>query len=86
MINTQCGNVLPWQSFTVRLMFKFLFGLHSCAGKKGDTDSLFIALRGKTKDQAFIIGEDIASTITALNPAPIKLKFEKVRNVMRSFF
>ncbi|EIN13737.1 hypothetical protein PUNSTDRAFT_117429 [Punctularia strigosozonata HHB-11173 SS5] len=44
----------------------------------GDTDSLFILLRGKTKDQAFRIGEDIASTVTALNPAPIKLKFEKV--------
>ena len=44
----------------------------------GDTDSLFIYLRGKTKDQAFRIGRDIADTITAMNPAPIKLKFEKV--------
>jgi DNA polymerase zeta len=44
----------------------------------GDTDSLFIYLRGKTKDQAFRIGHDIADSITALNPAPIKLKFEKV--------
>ncbi|THH02839.1 hypothetical protein EW026_g5 [Hermanssonia centrifuga] len=44
----------------------------------GDTDSLFIYLSGKTKDQAFRIGHDIADTITALNPAPIKLKFEKV--------
>lgn len=45
----------------------------------GDTDSLFIYLRGKTKDQAFRIGHDIADTITAMNPAPIKLKFEKAR-------
>lgn len=44
----------------------------------GDTDSLFIYLSGKTKDQAFRIGHDIAETITAMNPAPIKLKFEKI--------
>ncbi|KAI0689616.1 hypothetical protein BC835DRAFT_1368378 [Cytidiella melzeri] len=44
----------------------------------GDTDSLFIYLKGKTKDQAFRIGQDIADNITAKNPAPIKLKFEKV--------
>lgn len=44
----------------------------------GDTDSLFIYLRGKTKEQAFRIGYDMAETITAMNPAPVKLKFEKV--------
>ena len=44
----------------------------------GDTDSLFIYLRGKTKEQAFRIGNDISETITKMNPAPIKLKFEKV--------
>ncbi|THH17005.1 hypothetical protein EW146_g3727 [Bondarzewia mesenterica] len=44
----------------------------------GDTDSLFIYLRGRTKEQAFRIGHDIADTITAMNPTPIKLKFEKV--------
>lgn len=38
----------------------------------------FSYLRGKTKDQAFRIGHDMADTITALNPTPIKLKFEKV--------
>jgi DNA polymerase zeta len=47
----------------------------------GDTDSLFIYLVGKTKEQAFRIGYDIADAVTALNPAPIKLKFEKVRPV-----
>ena len=36
-------------------------------------------LQGKTKEEAFQIGNDIANTITALNPAPVKLKFEKVR-------
>ena len=44
----------------------------------GDTDSLFIYLSGKTRDEAFEIGADIAETITAMNPQPIKLKFEKV--------
>ncbi|KAI1427269.1 DNA polymerase family B [Xylaria sp. FL1777] len=44
----------------------------------GDTDSLFIYLPGRTKDQAFDIGNDIAKTITDMNPRPIKLKFEKV--------
>lgn len=44
----------------------------------GDTDSLFVYLKGKTKEQAFRIGHDIADTITAMNPAPIKLKVEKV--------
>jgi DNA polymerase zeta len=44
----------------------------------GDTDSLFVYLKGRTKDQAFSIGEEIAETITKANPRPIKLKFEKV--------
>ncbi len=44
----------------------------------GDTDSLFIYLKGRTRDEAFTIGEDIAATITAANPRPVKLKFEKV--------
>ncbi|OBZ79777.1 DNA polymerase zeta catalytic subunit [Grifola frondosa] len=44
----------------------------------GDTDSLFVYLRGKTKEQAFRIGNEMADTITAMNPAPVKLKFEKV--------
>lgn len=44
----------------------------------GDTDSLFVYLKGRTRDQAFDIGEDIAATITNLNPRPVKLKFEKV--------
>ncbi|KAH7037486.1 uncharacterized protein B0I36DRAFT_359172 [Microdochium trichocladiopsis] len=44
----------------------------------GDTDSLFIYLPGRTRDQAFDIGNDIAKTITDMNPRPVKLKFEKV--------
>lgn len=44
----------------------------------GDTDSLFVYLPGRTKDEAFRIGNDIADAVTAMNPAPMKLKFEKV--------
>ncbi|XP_064595699.1 uncharacterized protein LOC135462216 [Liolophura sinensis] len=44
----------------------------------GDTDSMFIELHGRSKDEAFRIGQEIANTVTASNPKPIKLKFEKV--------
>lgn len=44
----------------------------------GDTDSLFINLPGRTKDQAFDIGNEIAKAVTDMNPRPVKLKFEKV--------
>ncbi|KAJ3760352.1 hypothetical protein EV360DRAFT_93611 [Lentinula raphanica] len=44
----------------------------------GDTDSMFIYMQGKTREQAFRIGYEIADAVTALNPAPVKLKFEKV--------
>ncbi|TDL28443.1 hypothetical protein BD410DRAFT_893460 [Rickenella mellea] len=44
----------------------------------GDTDSVFVYLHGRTKEQAFRIGNDIADTITRMNPAPVRLKFEKV--------
>lgn len=44
----------------------------------GDTDSLFVYLKGKTREQAFDIGAEIAREITNLNPRPVKLKFEKV--------
>ncbi|XP_019740532.1 DNA polymerase zeta catalytic subunit isoform X2 [Hippocampus comes] len=44
----------------------------------GDTDSMFVLLKGATKEQAFKIGEEIAEAVTATNPKPVKLKFEKV--------
>ncbi|KAK7530431.1 hypothetical protein IWX49DRAFT_643110 [Phyllosticta citricarpa] len=44
----------------------------------GDTDSLFVHLKGRTRDEAFAIGEEIAAAVTARNPRPVKLKFEKV--------
>lgn len=44
----------------------------------GDTDSLFVHLPGRSKDEAFVIGKEIAAAVTAANPKPMKLKFEKV--------
>ncbi|XP_019624970.1 PREDICTED: DNA polymerase zeta catalytic subunit-like [Branchiostoma belcheri] len=44
----------------------------------GDTDSMFVLLKGASKDSAFQIGQEIAETVTAANPQPVKLKFEKV--------
>ncbi|KAK4232294.1 hypothetical protein QBC38DRAFT_352795 [Podospora fimiseda] len=44
----------------------------------GDTDSLFIYLKGRSREQAFDIGDEIAKEITNMNPRPMKLKFEKV--------
>lgn len=44
----------------------------------GDTDSLFVHLPGKSKDQAFTIGYEIVDKVTQMFPKPVKLKFEKV--------
>ncbi|RMZ16634.1 hypothetical protein D0862_01149 [Hortaea werneckii] len=44
----------------------------------GDTDSLFVYLKGRTKDEAFRIGEEISKQVTEMNPRPVKLKFEKI--------
>lgn len=44
----------------------------------GDTDSLFILLPGRSRKDAFVIGAEIADAVTAANPPPVKLKFEKV--------
>lgn len=44
----------------------------------GDTDSLFVYLKGRTRSAAFKIGDEIAKAVTDMNPRPVKLKFEKV--------
>uniref|UniRef100_A0A7E4W7G4 DNA polymerase n=1 Tax=Panagrellus redivivus TaxID=6233 RepID=A0A7E4W7G4_PANRE len=44
----------------------------------GDTDSLFILMPGLTRAEAFVLGRQIADDVTAMNPYPMKLKFEKV--------
>ena len=44
----------------------------------GDTDSLFVLLRGRSKQEAFRIGREMAARITSLSPASVVLKLEKV--------
>lgn len=44
----------------------------------GDTDSLFVLLKGKSREEAFAIGKEIADAVTNDNPKPVKLKLEKV--------
>lgn len=39
---------------------------------------MFVLLKGRTLREAFRIGQEIASEITAINPSPVTLKMEKV--------
>ncbi|XP_046848507.1 DNA polymerase zeta catalytic subunit-like isoform X2 [Xenia sp. Carnegie-2017] len=43
----------------------------------GDTDSLFVLVKCASKEEAFKIGKEIVDAVTAENPKPVKLKFEK---------
>ncbi|KAF8275594.1 DNA polymerase zeta catalytic subunit [Trypanosoma cruzi] len=44
----------------------------------GDTDSLFVRLPGRTKEEAFLCGEQMAREVSRINPTPIQLQLEKV--------
>lgn len=44
----------------------------------GDTDSVFVQLPGRSLDDAFVIGDEIAKEITCRQPEDVVLKFEKV--------
>ncbi|CAI9102204.1 OLC1v1000436C1 [Oldenlandia corymbosa var. corymbosa] len=44
----------------------------------GDTDSMFVLLKGRSVEETFQIGDEIASAVTAMNPNPVVLKMEKV--------
>ena len=43
-----------------------------------DKISRLLNFTGRTKEEAFRIGEEMADEVTKLNPKPVKLKFEKV--------
>jgi DNA polymerase zeta len=45
----------------------------------GDTDSLFILVKGRSIDQAIQLGYEIAQSASDFNPNPVQLKFEKVK-------
>ncbi|CAN6469328.1 unnamed protein product [Victoria cruziana] len=44
----------------------------------GDTDSMFVLLKGRTVEEAFVIGQEMATAVTKMNPYPVTLKMEKV--------
>lgn len=44
----------------------------------GDTDSLFVLVPGRNREEAFRIGNEIVAAVSNENPEPIKLKLEKV--------
>lgn len=44
----------------------------------GNTDSLFVTLPGRTLEEAFLLGQQMAERVTESNPEPITLQFEKV--------
>jgi len=44
--------------------------------------SMFVLLEDRTKDEAFVIGQEIADAVTNDNPKPVKLKLEKVMCVV----
>merc|ERR1711920_1192861 len=44
----------------------------------GDTDSVFVLLKGRDRPAAFKIGREIANMVTSQNPNPVKLTLEKV--------
>ncbi|KAI3448610.1 hypothetical protein Pfo_005275 [Paulownia fortunei] len=44
----------------------------------GDTDSMFVLLKGRSLKEAFTVGREIASAITEMNPSPVTLKMEKI--------
>lgn len=43
-----------------------------------DSCSMFVHLEGRTREEAFRIGQEIAASVTAMNPNPVTLKMEKV--------
>ncbi len=72
--------IVEWARFVIEWAIRQVnekqdWGANVCYG---DTDSLFVELKGRTRDQAFAVGAQIAQEITAHLPNPIKLQFEKV--------
>ena len=61
-----------------------LVNSHPAWGAKvvyGDTDSLFVHLPGRTRQEAFRIGKEMEAAVTAANPRPVKLQLEKARGL-----
>ncbi|KAJ2631379.1 DNA polymerase zeta, partial [Coemansia sp. RSA 1290] len=66
---------------TLESAIRLIHSRHADWGGKviyGDTDSVFVWLPGRSRQQAFRIGREIAAAVTEQNPEPVKLKLEKV--------
>ncbi|KAJ2001128.1 DNA polymerase zeta, partial [Coemansia thaxteri] len=66
---------------TLESAIRLIHSRHATWGARvvyGDTDSVFVHLPGKSRQSAFRIGQEIAEAVTKMNPAPVKLKLEKV--------
>ncbi|KAJ2365497.1 DNA polymerase zeta, partial [Coemansia sp. RSA 2610] len=66
---------------TLESAIRLIHSRHAEWGGKvvyGDTDSVFVWLPGRSRQDAFRIGQEIAAAVTQQNPAPVQLKFEKV--------
>lgn len=44
----------------------------------GDTDSIFVKLKGRSVEEAFLFGQEFCQEVTSSNPPPVQLKLEKV--------
>lgn len=64
--------------FCVFLMFSFYYNVVILYKANCFCCSMFVLLKGRSREEAFRIGKEIASSITAINPDPVTLKFEKV--------
>lgn len=40
---------------------------------------MFVLAKGASKERCFRIAQEIVDEVTAVNPKPVKLKFEKVK-------
>ena len=49
----------------------------------GDTDSMFVLLKGRSTEEAFKIGEEIADVITKMNPPPVRTNERKKATSVR---
>ncbi|KAJ2324931.1 DNA polymerase zeta, partial [Coemansia sp. RSA 2681] len=66
---------------TLESAIRLIHSKHATWGARvvyGDTDSVFVHLPGKSRQSALRIGQEIADAVTKMNPAPVKLKLEKV--------
>lgn len=48
--------------------------------------SMFVMVKGATKERAFEVGNEIVAAVSKVNPKPVKLKLEKVIKMFVNFY